>query len=33
MVQSANDAAYALAEHIGGTASGFVEIMNEDAKS
>jgi len=32
MVQSANDAAYALAEHIGGTASGFVEIMNEDAK-
>lgn len=32
MVQSANDAAYALAEHIGGTASGFVDIMNEDAK-
>lgn len=31
MVHSANDAATALAEHIGGSVSGFVEMMNERA--
>lgn len=29
MVHSANDAATALAEHIGGSVSGFVDMMNE----
>ncbi len=32
LIQSANDAAYALAEHIAGTPAGFVEIMNVTAK-
>lgn len=31
LVQSANDAATAIAEHIGGSVDGFVEIMNRDA--
>lgn len=31
MVQSANDAAMAMAIHIGGSASGFVEMMNKKA--
>lgn len=31
-VPSANDAAYALAEYVGGFASGFVERMNERAR-
>lgn len=31
MVQSANDAASALAIHAGGTAAGFVEMMNQKA--
>lgn len=33
LVQSANDAAYAIAEHIGGNAEGFSEMMNETAAS
>ena len=33
MVQSANDAAVALATHIGGSKEGFVALMNEKAKS
>lgn len=33
LVQSANDAATALAEHIGGATSGFVELMKADAKA
>ncbi|MCC6953996.1 MAG: D-alanyl-D-alanine carboxypeptidase [Deltaproteobacteria bacterium] len=32
LVQSANDASHALAEHIAGATSGFVEMMNETAK-
>ncbi len=32
MVQSANDAAVALADHIGGSKEGFVEMMNAKAK-
>lgn len=31
LVQSANDAAYAIAEHIGGNAEGFSEMMNDTA--
>jgi len=31
MVVSANDAAIALAEHVGGSVAGFVELMNERA--
>ena len=31
MVQSANDSASAMAIHVGGTASGFVEMMNRKA--
>ncbi len=31
MIQSANDAATAIAEHIGGSVSGFVMMMNETA--
>ena len=31
MVQSANDAAMALAIHVGGSASGFVDLMNAKA--
>jgi serine-type D-Ala-D-Ala carboxypeptidase (penicillin-binding protein 5/6) len=33
MVQSANDAAVALAIHVGGTKDGFTELMNEKAKA
>jgi D-alanyl-D-alanine carboxypeptidase (penicillin-binding protein 5/6) len=33
MVQSANDAAVALAEKVGGTTDGFVELMNQKAKT
>ena len=33
MVQSANDAAVALAIHIGGTKDGFTELMNEKAQA
>ena len=33
LVQSANDAATAIAEHIGGTRDGFVEMMNAEAKA
>ena len=33
MVASANDAAYAVAEHIGGSKDGFVSLMNEKAKA
>ncbi|MBU5594265.1 D-alanyl-D-alanine carboxypeptidase [Amphibacillus sp. MSJ-3] len=32
MLQSGNDAAIAIAEHIGGSADGFVYLMNEKAK-
>ena len=32
MIQSANDAAMALAIHVGGTREGFVRMMNEKAK-
>ena len=33
MIQSANDAAVALAEKVGGTTDGFVEMMNQRAKA
>lgn len=33
MVYSANDAAMAIAEHIGGSVDNFVAMMNEEAKS
>ena len=33
LIQSANDAAVAIAEHIGGTSEGFVDLMNQEAKS
>ena len=33
MVQSANDAAVALAIHIAGTKDGFTELMNEKAQA
>jgi len=33
LIQSANDAAVAIAEHIGGTPEGFVELMNAQAKA
>jgi D-alanyl-D-alanine carboxypeptidase (penicillin-binding protein 5/6) len=33
MVASANDAAYAIAEHIGGSKEAFVSLMNEKAKA
>ncbi len=33
MVESANDAAYALAVHIGGTESSFADMMNEKART
>ncbi len=32
MIQSANDAAVAIAEYLGGSQEGFVEMMNEEAK-
>jgi D-alanyl-D-alanine carboxypeptidase (penicillin-binding protein 5/6) len=31
LLESANDAALAVAEHVGGTVEGFVELMNEKA--
>ena len=31
LIHSANDAATAIAEHVGGTVSEFVEMMNERA--
>lgn len=33
MVASANDAAYAIAEHIGGSKKAFVDLMNQKAKA
>jgi serine-type D-Ala-D-Ala carboxypeptidase (penicillin-binding protein 5/6) len=33
MIASANDAAYAIAEHLGGSKDEFVRLMNERAKS
>jgi D-alanyl-D-alanine carboxypeptidase (penicillin-binding protein 5/6) len=33
LLQSANDAALALAEHVGGTVEGFVELMNGRARA
>lgn len=33
LVQSGNDAAVALAEHIGGSVDGFVDLMNEKASA
>ena len=32
MLKSANDAAYVLAEHVGGSIEGFAEIMNQKAE-
>lgn len=32
LIRSANDAAYAVADHVGGTVSRFVELMNERAR-
>ena len=32
MVQSANDAAMALAQHVGGSREGFVQLMNQKAR-
>lgn len=32
MLESGNDAAYALAEHVGGSTEGFVELMNRYAR-
>ena len=33
MVHSCNDVAYVLAEHVGGSVSGFADIMNKEAKA
>jgi D-alanyl-D-alanine carboxypeptidase (penicillin-binding protein 5/6) len=33
MVASANDASYAVAEHVGGSKEGFINLMNEKAKA
>ena len=33
MLPSGNDAAIAVAEHIGGSVNGFVQLMNDEAKS
>lgn len=33
MMQSGNDAAIALAEHVGGSVEGFVQLMNEKAQA
>ncbi len=33
LLQSGNDAAYAIAEHIGGNVENFVKLMNQKAKS
>ena len=32
MIQSANDAAMALAEHVGGSKDGFIDLMNKKAR-
>ncbi|MFP3428077.1 D-alanyl-D-alanine carboxypeptidase family protein, partial [Pseudoalteromonas sp. SIMBA_162] len=32
MLRSGNDAAYALAEHTGGSIEGFADLMNEKAR-
>lgn len=32
LIQSANDAAMALAEHVGGSLEGFVQLMNDEAQ-
>ena len=32
MLRSGNDAAYAIAEYVGGSVEGFVYLMNEKAK-
>jgi D-alanyl-D-alanine carboxypeptidase (penicillin-binding protein 5/6) len=32
LIQSANDAAVALAEHVGGSQAAFVELMNAEAR-
>ncbi len=32
LVQSANDASYAIAEHLGGSVEGFLELLNSTAK-
>ncbi len=33
LVASANDAAYAIAEHVAGSKEGFIQLMNEKAKA
>jgi len=33
MIQSANDAAMALAQHVGGSREGFVQLMNQKARA
>jgi serine-type D-Ala-D-Ala carboxypeptidase (penicillin-binding protein 5/6) len=33
LIQSANDASVAIAEHLGGTPEGFVEMMNVEARA
>lgn len=33
LIASGNDAAYAVAEHVGGSKEGFVQLMNEKAKA
>ena len=33
MIKSANDAAVAIAEHIGGSVEGFAEMMNKEAQA
>jgi D-alanyl-D-alanine carboxypeptidase (penicillin-binding protein 5/6) len=33
LVKSANDCAFALAEHVGGTVPGFVAMMNDEART
>ena len=33
MIKSANDAAVAIAEHIGGSVEGFADMMNEEAQA
>ena len=33
LIASGNDAAYAVAEHVAGTAEAFIKLMNEKAKA
>ena len=33
MLKSANDAAYVLAEHVGGSVEGFSDMMNKKLKN